>query len=45
MTTLREATESKHSLRTQLLQGMTVMFALVLAAVVTMFLVAVISVG
>ncbi len=45
MTTLREATNSKHHLQPQLLQGMTVMFILVLTALVTMFLVAVISVG
>lgn len=45
MTTLREATSSNHTLRPTVLLGMTVMFILVLAVLVTLFLVAVISVG
>jgi hypothetical protein len=45
MTALREATNSDHRLRAKVLIGMTVMFILVLVVLVTMFLVAVISVG
>jgi hypothetical protein len=45
MATIREATNPKHSLRSNVLQGMTTMFILVLAALVTMFLIAVISIG
>jgi hypothetical protein len=44
MTALREATNSNHRLRPKVLLGMTAMFILVLAVLVTMFLVAVISV-
>jgi hypothetical protein len=45
MTTLRAATNSNHPLRSKLLLGVTTMFILVLAVLVTMFLVAVVSVG
>jgi hypothetical protein len=45
MTTLREAKSSNHRLKPKMLLAMTGMFILVLAALVTMFLVAVISVG
>jgi len=46
MTTLREAaTNSNHTLRHNVLLGMTTIFILVVAILVTMFLVAVISVG
>jgi hypothetical protein len=45
MTTLREATNSNHTLRPKVLLGVTTMFILVLAILVTMFLVAVVSVG
>ena len=45
MTTLSEATNSNHTLRSKVLLGVTTMFILVLAILVTMFLVAVVSVG
>jgi len=45
MTTLREATNSNHTLRSKVLLRETTMFILVLAVLVTMFLVAVVSVG
>ena len=46
MTILREAaTNSNHTLRHNVLLGMTTIFILVVAVLVTMFLVAVISVG
>ena len=45
MTTLREAISMNHRLRPKVLLGMTIMFILVLAILVTMFLVAVMSVG
>lgn len=45
MAALREETNSTHSLRPKVLQGMAVIFVLVLAILVTMFLVTVISVG
>jgi hypothetical protein len=45
MTVLSQATTSNHRLRPRVLLGMAVIFILVLAVVVTMFLVAVISVG
>jgi hypothetical protein len=45
MTTLREATNSNHTLISKVLVGVTIMFILVLAVLVTMFLVAVVSVG
>jgi hypothetical protein len=45
MTALREATNSNQSLRPKVLLGMTAMFIVVLSVLVTMFLVAVISIG
>jgi len=45
MTTLREATNSNHTLSSKVLTGVTTMFLLVLAVLVTMFLVAMVSVG
>lgn len=45
MTILSQATSSNHRLRPKILLGMAVMFILVLAVLVTMFLVAVTSVG
>ena len=44
MTTL-EATNSNHTLRSKVLAGVTTMFILVLAVLVTLFLVAIVSVG
>jgi len=45
MTSLSEATNSNHTLRSKMLLGVTTMVILVLALLVTMFLVAVVSVG
>ena len=45
MTTLIEATNSNHTLTSKVLSGATAMFILVLAVLVTMFLVAMVSVG
>jgi len=45
MTTPSEATNSNHTLRSKVLLGVTTMFILVLALLVTLFLVAVVSVG
>ena len=45
MTVLNYATSSNHRLQARVLLGMAAMFILVLAVLVTMFLVAVISVG
>jgi hypothetical protein len=45
MTALREATSSNHRLRPKVLAGVTAMIILVLAVSVTLFLVAMISVG
>jgi hypothetical protein len=45
MTALKEATSSNHRLKPKVLLGVTVVLILVLAVSVTMFLVAVISVG
>jgi hypothetical protein len=45
MTTLRAAANSNHNLTSKVLVGVTIMFILVLAILVTMFLVAVVSVG
>jgi len=45
MTAIREAKNSNHTMPSGVLVGLTAMFILVLAVLVTMFLVAVISVG
>jgi hypothetical protein len=45
MTALRKATSSNHGLRPKVLAGVTSILILVLAVSVTLFLVAVISVG
>lgn len=45
MTTLREEISSNHTLKPKVLLGMSIVFILALAVLVTIFLVAVISVG
>jgi hypothetical protein len=45
MTVVTEAKNSTHTLQPKLILGFTLMFLLVLAALVTMFVIAVVSVG
>jgi hypothetical protein len=45
MTVVKETKNSNHTLQPKLILGFTLMFLLVLAALVTMFMIAVVSVG